>query len=232
MPHRWLQSISERLPARCAVCHSWPTRPLCEACVARFAQPVTRCQRCALPLKGSPGLCGLCLVDPPPLDACVAAVPYDYPWSSLVIEFKFHGRPQWAHGLAMLIRHAPWAEPALENADLVLPIPLARDRLLQRGFNQALELAKALAPEKVRADWLLRIRDTPAQSLLARVDRMRNLELAFAIAPERVDAIRGRRIVLVDDVMTTGATLHELARVLRQAGAARIQAWVLARTAD
>lgn len=230
MFRQWLHSIAERLPARCAICRSWPARPLCDVCVARFAQPVLRCPRCALPRIGAAeGPCGPCTLDPPPLDACIAAVPYDYPWSRLIIEFKFHGRPQWSSSLAPLIRHAPWAEPALEHADQVIPIPLSSDRLQERGFNQALELAKALAPGKVLANGLMRIRDTTAQSRLTRAERIRNLGMAFAVPPEHVARIRGGRVVLVDDVMTTGATLHAAARCVRAAGASHITALVLAR---
>ena len=114
------------------------------------------------------------------------------------------------------MRSAPWVEPALEQCDLVLPMPLAPARLRERGFNQALELARRLAPGKTDATLLLRTRDTPPQSGLARAERLRNLRGAFALEPLRADAVRGRRIVLVDDVMTSGASLFAAA-----AGAAR-----------
>jgi ComF family protein len=121
-------------------------------------------------------------------------------------------------------------EPALEQCDIVLPMPLAPARLRERGFNQALELARRLSPAKTDATLLLRTRDTPAQSGLARAQRLRNLSGAFAVEPLRADKVRGRRLVLVDDVMTSGASLFAAAEVLRLAGAAHITAVVLART--
>lgn len=135
------------------------------------------------------------------------------------------GRP-----FSTLLRSAPWVEPALEQADLVLPIPLAPARLRERGFNQAHELARRLAPRKVDATLLLRTRETTAQSGLTRAERLRNLRGAFALEPLRAAAVQGRRIVLVDDVMTSGASLFAAAQVLRTGGAAHITAVVLART--
>jgi ComF family protein len=109
-------------------------------------------------------------------------------------------------------------------------MPLSPARLRERGFNQAHELARRLSPAKTDATLLLRTRDTPAQSGLPRSDRLRNLRGAFALEPLRADAVRGRRVVLVDDVMTSGASLFAAAGVLRLAGAAHLTAVVLART--
>lgn len=109
-------------------------------------------------------------------------------------------------------------------------MPLAPGRLRERGFNQALELARRLAPAKTDAALLLRTRETPAQRGLSRAERMRNLQGAFAVEPLRADALAGRRVVLVDDVMTTGASLFSAAQVLRHAGAAHVAGIVLART--
>jgi ComF family protein len=128
------------------------------------------------------------------------------------------------------MRSMPWVEPALDEADLVLPIPLSRERLAERGFNQSLQLARLLAPRQWDATLLLRIRHTPAQSALDRKARLANVKGAFALDPLRAGEVRGKRIVLVDDVMTSGASLHSAARVLREAGAARVTAIVLART--
>ena len=174
--------------------------------------------------------CGACLRTPPPLDACLAAVSYDYPWAGLITRFKFGERPAWASALARLMRSTPWVEPALDQADWVLPLPLSGQRLRERGYNQALELARALAPQKTRASMLLRIRHTPAQSSLQRSERLRNVSDAFALQPLGQPGLENRRVVLVDDVMTSGASLYAAARVLRQAGAAHITALVFART--
>ena len=225
-----LDRLSTALPSQCAVCHAWPAQPLCEACVARFAQPRPRCRSCALPVPEGVERCGACIKDAPPLDQCLAAVPYEYPWSGLVTRYKFGARPGWSAALALLMRSAPWVEPALEAADLVVPMPLSRERLRQRGFNQALELARHLAPGKTNATLLQRRRDTPAQSALPREQRLRNVRGAFGVARGREPELQGRRVLLVDDVMTSGATLFAAAQVLRAAGASHITGLVLART--
>ena len=225
-----IQRVSHKLPARCTVCHAWPARVVCDVCVARFAQPVPRCATCALPVPSGILRCGACLIQPPPLDACLAAVPYIWPWSDCVTQFKFGSQPGWAHTLATLMRSTPWVEPALEQADRVLPMPLSSARLATRGFNQALLLARQLAPRATDATLLLRTRHTPPQSELHRTERLRNVLGAFAVEPLRAASLRGQRVVLVDDVMTSGASLHAAAQALRQAGAGHITALVFART--
>ena len=225
-----LQGLPGRLPSQCAVCHAWPAQPVCDACVEQFAQPQPRCATCALPVPAGIRQCIACVRHPPVLDACVAAVPYAYPWSRLVAEFKFREQAGWARSLALLMRSTPWVEPALDACDRVLPMPLAPPRLRGRGFNQALLLARRLAPDKTDATLLLRTRDTPAQHSLPRAERLRNVQGAFALDPLRRSSLRGQRVVLVDDVMTSGASLHAAARVLREAGAAHVTALVLART--
>jgi len=228
-PWRALAFVQAHVPSQCAVCAAWPATRLCATCLARFGQPRARCNRCALPLPGGATQCGSCLLHPPPLDACVAAVDYAYPWAGLLSEFKFHGDPGWAPPLADLLRHAPLAQETLAAADWLLPIPLAAGRLGERGFNQAQCLAKALAPARLRTDLLLRVRATPDQHALGRAERLANLRAAFAVEPLRRHELHGRNVLLVDDVMTTGATLHTAAQVLRDAGAARVAALVLAR---
>lgn len=225
-----LARLSSVLPSQCAVCHAWPAQAVCEACVARFAQPQSRCQTCALPVPQGIARCGACVQSPPPLDLCLAALPYAYPWDDLIGRYKFGDRPGWAGTLALLLRSAPWVEPALDEADLVLPMPLSAQRLRERGFNQALELARQLAPRRTAPTLLLRLRDTPAQSALPREARLRNVRGAFGVASGREKTLAGRRVVLVDDVMTSGASLFAAAQVLREAGAAHITALVLART--
>lgn len=229
-PVTGLSALLARLPSQCAVCHAWPSRPVCDACVARFAPPASRCTTCALPVSPGVTRCAECLRRPPPLDACMAACSYVWPWPECIAAFKFRGEAGWAHPFATLLRSTPWVEPALDHSDLVLPMPLAAGRLRERGFNQALELARRLAPEKTDATLLLRTRDTTAQHDLPRAERLRNLRGAFALEPLRANAVRDRRIVLVDDVMTSGASIFAAADALRAGGAAHITAIVLART--
>jgi ComF family protein len=218
------------LPSQCRVCHAWPSQPVCEACINQFAQPHTRCISCALPLPAGMRHCGACLKNPPPLDSCLAAVAYAYPWQTLIQDYKFHAEPGLVRSFATLLRAAPWVEPALDEADLLLPMPLSTTRLKERGYNQALLLARALEPTKTRADLLLRIQDTPAQHTLKRAERLTALNHAFAVEPLLADTLRGKRVVLVDDVMTTGASLYTAARALKAAGASRVTGLVVART--
>lgn len=145
-------------------------------------------------------------------------------------EFKFRSDPGWAASLAALLRSTPWAEPALDAAQRVLPVPLSRQRLQERGFNQALLLAQHLAPHKTDGTLLLRLHDTATQRGLPRAQRLRNLRGAFAVEPLRATQVQGQHIVLVDDVMTTGATLEAAAQALLQAGAGSVTGLVLART--
>jgi len=215
-----LEGFAAAVPGQCAVCRAWPAQPVCEACVARFAQPRPRCRRCALPVAHAVAECGRCLAAPPPLDACHAALPYEFPWSMLVAQYKFGGQASWAASFATLMRSAPWIEPALDEADVVLPMPLSRERLAERGFNQALLLARALAPSKCEPALLLRVRHTQAQSELDLKGRLSNVQGAFAVEPLRHGALRGKTVALVDDVMTSGASLFSAAQALRQAGAA------------
>lgn len=130
----------------------------------------------------------------------------------------------------MLMRCAPWAEPALEAADCILPIPLSTERLRDRGFNQSALLARYLAGAKADSHTLLRLHASEAQSGLPRAQRLRNLHGAFAVEPARAAAVRGMRVVLVDDVMTTGATLHAATEALHEASVGHVTALVLART--
>lgn len=227
-----IQRVSEQLPSQCAVCHAWPSRPVCETCVARFAQPLPRCQTCALPVPAGVPQCGACLKSSPPLDACLAAVPYSFPWAGLIGRYKFGDTPGWSATFALLLRSTPWVEPALEQADLLLPMPLSPQRLQERGFNQALELARHLAPAKTAPGLLLRIRHTPAQSSLKRAQRLRNVRAAFAVEPLQQGRLQNKRVVLVDDVMTSGASLFAAAQALRAAGVAHITGLVLARTGN
>jgi predicted amidophosphoribosyltransferase len=128
------------------------------------------------------------------------------------------------------MRHAPWVEPALEAATWVVPMPLTPKRLRERGFNQALELARYLAPHKTHPQTLQRGGDNAHQVGANRQARFDHVRDVFWVDPKEVHALRHQRVVLVDDVMTTGASLYEAARALRAAGAAHITGLVLART--
>ncbi len=238
----WLTRLGRVVcPPRCLVCRAPGTagRDLCDACRGALPWSGAACRSCALPLPGSvvdPGnglgshseatRCGACLQRPPPLDAVQAAFTYAFPLDRLLPRFKFH------HDLAagrLLAQHMADAFDGLPRPDALLPVPLHRSRLRSRGYDQALELARPLGRAlgiAVIDSALQRRRATIAQSRLDARQRRRNLRGAFTL----VDCIPlPPHVVLVDDVMTTGATLHAAAAVLRRAGVARVDAWVCAR---
>lgn len=209
-------------------------RDLCVPCEAELPWLRGACQRCALPLPAEGLVCGRCLKRPPAFEQVIAPWRYAFPVDALITRFK-HQR-QWPLGrllgelLGQHLYHA--FDQGLPRPDWLLPVPLSRARQRRRGFNQAQWLADWLAGPlqlPLATDWLLRIRDTPAQQALDAAARRRNLRQAFALSPRAPD-LRGRHLALVDDVLTTGATADALARLLRKAGAARVDVYCLART--
>lgn len=226
-----MRQAASQVPSQCSVCHAWPSQRICNACVARFAQPAARCQRCALHVPAGVTVCGACVRNPPHFNACLAAVDYAFPWADVLADFKFRADPGLAHTLSVVLRSTPWVEPAIEAADRVVPVPLSTERLRERGFNQSALLAHRLAGPKADPFTLLRLHATEAQSSLPRAQRLRNLRGAFAIEPARAAALQGQNVMLVDDVMTTGATAHAATLALREAGVAKVTVVVLARTA-
>ena len=220
------------LPTLCAVCHGWSARRVCGECLQRFASAVPRCLRCAIQVPEGVTQCGECVVHPPPFERSVTAVDYAYPWDALITRFKFHGALDLAPALAQSLADAVARSPA-PHRPLLVPVPLSNARLRERGYNQAWELARRLArllqcPTDARL--LLRVRDTPHQIAFPPEQRAGNVRAAFAVEPRRAAGLRGRTVALVDDVMTTGATAAEAARVLLQAGAAQVHIWSVART--
>ena len=249
-PRGWLQRLltprTLQMPSVCSICHAWPARLVCQTCVERFDVPVRRCRACALSLPASDPdatLCARCLTAPPAaLAGCHAALPYAWPWNGCIDRFKFHAQPGLATALAERMAAHSGIADALRQADLLVPIPLSADRLAQRGYNQSLLLARALrrlwrhdlggADDRavLRPQALQRVRSTLPQSTLNPTDRRRNVRGAFAVPAGHTGAdLQGRHALLLDDVMTTGHTLQEAARVLRRAGCASVQAVVLAR---
>ena len=164
---------------------------------------------------------------------------YAYPWSDLITQYKFGDKPGWAPFFADLLLATECVSKALSNLeqqDFIIPMPLSGQRLQQRGFNQAWELAAALARHsgivaQTNAQLLLRVKHTRPQTELQREARQANVKGAFQLDPLRASLLVGRRVVLVDDVMTSGASLFAAARVVRSAGAAHITALAIARTA-
>jgi ComF family protein len=170
---------------------------------------------------------------PPPWQHALAAVDYLHPWDGLLTRFKFHAALDLAPALVQRLADMHQRAAASPHPGLLLPMPLSTERLRERGHNQAWELARRLAARlncAADAQLLLRLRDTPHQTRLAPSERAANVRGAFAAEPRRLAELRGRDITLIDDVMTTGASAAEATRALLQAGATRVQVWVVART--
>ena len=220
------------IPSHCAVCRSWGAQTICAACTTRFAQPVPRCLHCALQVPTGVRVCGACVLSPPSFDGALAGVDYAHPWSALITQFKFHEALDLAPALSALLQVAQQRMGA-PLPDLLLPVPLSPQRLRGRGYNQAWELTHRLGSAlKTKADarLLLRLKDSPHQLALPIEKRAANVRGVFAVEPLRRAELSGLAVAVIDDVMTTGATFNEIARVLKHAGAARVEAWALART--
>jgi len=226
----WRRRLGGLWPGRCLACAEPgpPGRDLCVACFAALPWNRHACARCALPLPGLvPGqLCGACLRRPPPVQATRAAFVYAAPLDRLLPRFKFH-RDLAAGRLLSQLMVLDLA--GAERPRALLAVPLHRARLRARGYDQALELARPLAHAlqlPLLSGALRRVRATAPQSELDAARRKRNLRGAFCVAP---DARLPAHVALVDDVMTTGATLHAATVALKRAGVARVDAWVCAR---
>ncbi|VXB86355.1 Competence protein F [Pseudomonas sp. 8BK] len=228
--YNWLKSKQT-----CLLCDETADAALaiCTSCEAELPWLGGHCQICALPLPSQGLVCGACLNKPPSFSKVEVPWRYAFPVDSLITRFKHQAK--WPLGRLLgelLSHHLQHAfDEGLPRPDLLLPVPLADKRQRQRGFNQAGLLAQWLSTSlqlPLQTHWLLRVIDTPAQQQLDAATRKRNLRKAFALAPG--SAISGLHVALVDDVLTTGATAESLARLLKKAGAARIDVYCLART--
>jgi len=247
---RLLRSL---LPTSCALCGLGSDDTLCPDCDAQFFganAAVARCACCANPLPGAPAepnlqgragepapgnrghrLCGLCATTRPAFDVTLTAADYAMPVDQLVLQLKFGHRLAMAALFARLLRDAVLQQPGFVLPALICPVPLGPRRLAARGYNQALEIARPLARSlgvALHPRLTARVRETVAQSSVAPEQRQRNIAGAFAVPDAAL--VRGRHIGIVDDVMTSGGTLDELAATLKHHGAARVSNLVFART--
>jgi len=224
-----LRSLHKHLPSSCILCtDTTPFRQLlCQACEDDLPRLLHGCQRCGEPIAVQDEVCGQCLHSPPALDQVVVLFHYRDPLQHLIQKLKFR------QSLAI----ATWAGNQIvqqigidsdELPGLIIPVPLHPKRTRFRGFNQSLEIAKTVARQlrlPIDTHRCRRQHHTQPQSELAREQRLSNLKDAFIIDKP----IRQAHAVLIDDVMTTGSTLNELARCLKQQGVKRVDAWVVAR---
>ena len=241
------------LPNRCLlcatrVCASKAMRRggvVCAGCISDLPHTGPSCPRCAEALKplapigmasertGTPAApCNLCRAQAPAFDHSVALWRYDFPLDGLIGAFKYRHQlalaPFFGEQLAQRVRLL-LGSGDLTRPDVILAMPLHPRRLAERGFNQSLLVAKVLSRQlrlPLRSDWLQRVRHTPSQAGLPWQQRAANLEHAFRCK----DDVAGCHVAVVDDVMTTGSSLQEVARTLKLAGAIRVDNWVLART--
>jgi len=219
--------IRAAIPGRCVLCLARDARDgLCQACSADLPLlEAARCPVCALPGPGGVP-CGNCLRHPPAYDGVCVAGPYAFPSDALIGALKYGGRLAIAPVLGRMLAKSVSGEL---TPDLIVPMPLSAARLRSRGFNQALEIASALPArftDRVAPDVLERQRDTASQASLPVDQRGHNVRGAFRC----VLPVSGRTVAIVDDVMTTGATLHEAAVALKLAGATSVRGWIVART--
>jgi len=229
MPWSIAKLLDTLLPRACLLCGATTHTPLCAACAADlprahgFACPV-----CAAPLATPAPACGSCLKSPPAFDATLTPLYYGFPVDSLVHSLKYARRLASADFFARAMLAGPHPEGAHFKDTVIVPVPLSRLRLRERGFNQALEIARPLARAlalPLDATSLVRTRETLPQSRLPWRARQGNVRHAFASSRD----FSGLAVIVVDDVMTTGATLDAMAHVLKDHGAARVVNWIAAR---
>lgn len=237
----WTRRCILRLPAgiptSCALCSIPGTAALCGPCGRQFfSQRPRRCTQCAYPLANGEqvrSLCGNCLRIPRAFDATIVAGDYSAPIDHLVLALKFGNQLALAPLFAQLIVDALLRERAFAMPTIMAAVPLGEQRLAERGFNQALEIAKPLSRAiaiPLIPQLIQRSRETAMQSSLPPDARHRNMSNAFTLAPQAADLVRGQHIAIVDDVLTTGETLNEIAALLKRYGAARVTNFVFART--
>jgi len=225
------------LPKHCLLCGERLAAQrqivICQFCYNALPWLGHSCQLCSLPLTTTTAhaeRCGQCLQQPPPFDASYCLFTYRHPVDKLISRLKFAQHLPTGHLLAKLLsEHLRKHLPASQLPDLLMPMPLHHTRLRRRGFNQAYELARDCAAEfdiPIAHNGCRRIKNTPSQLTLDATARRRNLKDAF-----RVDMnLDGLAVAIIDDVITTGSSMAELSRTLRNAGAAHIYLWSVART--
>jgi len=233
----WTRRLSAHLPSSCALCATDCRENLCADCRDRyFDRTRVRCPQCGIPIgtvASDSGRCGDCMQHSRQFDATVVATDYAAPVDHLVLGLKFGGQLALAPLLGALLHEAIVHQPGLPALPLLTVVPLSMQRLVERGFNQSLEIARPLARAlnaSLVPALLHRTRETQMQATLPPDERYRNVHGAFVVAGGSTEHLRGQHIGVVDDVMTTGETLDEIAATLKRCGATRVTNLVFART--
>lgn len=222
------------LPHACLLCQQKPqaTLDLCVNCDKALPTLSQCCLRCANPLETMGTLtCGICLQRPPPYDRLLAAFHYKAPIDEFILKFKFHEHFESGNTLSQLLYQrivTQWYRDT-PLPSMIIPVPLAKKRLMTRGFNQSIELAKPIANQlsnlTLETNLCTRVRNTKTQSELPASERAANIRGAFTLTK----AVEASHIAIIDDVVTTGNTVSEISRLLKRAGAKRIDVWCCAR---
>lgn len=222
----WFSQLNQQLlPQSCFLCGDPSIKPLCAPCLADLPNQVTRCSCCAKP-QSEIALCDECQSQPPPYTHTQTLFSYTYPIDQLIIAAKFQQNLVILKFLGELMGQRLIIQP---RPQVLIPVPLHLSRLRQRGYNQSLELAKVIAKHTgipIAFQACQRIRNTPPQTSLSGKQRQTNVKGAFKIIKL---APTWQHIALIDDVMTTGSTVAELARIFREAGVERVDIWCCAR---
>jgi ComF family protein len=236
----WLRKTAAwLLPNACLLCLQKITdsaAKLCASCQAGLPWQPVACWICAYPLAVNtaevinPPVCGQCLQNPPPFEFTYSALQYETPVDHWVLGLKFSQQLVYAKLLAdLLLSRFPYQTDSPDKPELIISMPLHPQRLRERGYNQALEIARPLA-KKLRIPLALkvcqRVIATVPQASIPAEERRKNVKQAFQVSPD----LKARHVAIVDDVVTTGSTVAELARALREAGVKRIDVWCCART--
>jgi ComF family protein len=231
----WLKRIQLTLwPPICVLCGSAGQRnalDLCAPCDADLPLNFPACTICAQPLSGEfvgQPACGACLRRPPRFDLSYCPFRYAYPIDHLVHGIKYRGAVAQGRVLSELLARGVQQTRTAPLPDILLPVPLAQRRFRERGYNQAIELGRYLEKRlavPMRTDLAIRVRETREQAALDRPERRRNIRDAFAVVRD----LPAGHIAIIDDVITTGSTVNELARTLKRAGAQRVEVWAVAR---
>ena len=222
----WLSQLTQQLlPQSCFLCGDTSIQPICASCLADLPHQVIRCSCCAKPWS-TIAICDECQSQPPPYTRTQTIFSYTYPVSQLIIAVKFQQNLVILKFLGELMGQRLITQP---RPQVLIPVPLHLARLRQRGYNQSLELAKGIAKQTgipIAVQVCQRIRNTLPQTTLSGKQRQTNVKGAFEIIKIASD---WQHVALIDDVMTTGSTVAELARIFRKAGVRRVDIWCCAR---